>query len=63
MKEATGDMTMTIVVIVGIVAVLGLASVVIWPTIRNKIVNETDSIESNNINLTGYVEVIDNYNI
>lgn len=44
MKEATGDMTMTIVVIVGIVAVLTLGSTVIWPAIRDKIINNTNKI-------------------
>lgn len=65
MKEATGDMTMTIVVIVGIVAVLTLGTTVIWPAIRNKITNETNNIDTSNyrINNTSYVELIDNYNI
>lgn len=64
MKEATGDMTMTIVVIVGIVAVLTLGTTVIWPAIRNKITNETNNIDtSNNKYKISYVELIDNYNI
>ena len=52
MKEATGDMTMTIVVIVGVVAVLAIASTFIWPTIKNTIVNKTQ-------NINAYVEVVD----
>ena len=64
MKEATGDMTMTIVVIVGIVAVLTLGTTVIWPAIKNKITNETNNIDSNgNKYKISYVELIDNYNI
>lgn len=62
MKEATGDMTMTIVVIVGIVAVLTIATTFIWPAIKNKIKDETKKIDTNNYHIS-YVEVIDNYNI
>ena len=62
MKEATGDMTMTIVVIVGIIAVLTLGATVIWPTISEKITEETDKINSDDVQIeTGYVEVVDNY--
>jgi len=48
MKEATGDMTMTIVVIVGIVAVLTLGTTVIWPAISEKIQGEVDGITTEN---------------
>ena len=43
MKEATGDMTMTIVVIVGIVFVLALARP-IWNTIGENINTEVGEI-------------------
>lgn len=56
MKEATGDMTMTIVVIVGIVAVLTLGTTVIWPAIKNKIINETEKIDTNNHIISYVVE-------
>lgn len=49
MKEATGDMTMTIVVIVGIVFVLALAKP-IWNVIGGNINNEIGNI--------GYIEKI-----
>jgi len=45
MKEATGDMTMTIVVIVSIIAVLTLGTTVIWPAISEKIQGNIDDIE------------------
>lgn len=58
MKEATGDMTMTIVVIVGVVAVLALARP-IWNIISNRITNEV----TNNIAIVSNIEVIEEYNI
>lgn len=54
MKEATGDMTMTIVVIVGIIAVLALGTTVIWPLINNKIQNEVNNIGVTNITYIDY---------
>ena len=54
MKEATGDMTMTVVVIVGVVFVLALAKPV-WNTIKNKVVGQVNNIS--------YVEVVEEYNI
>ena len=62
MKEATGDMTMTIVVIVGIVAVLTLGTTVIWPAISEKIQGEMNGIDSDNYEI-GYVETIETINI
>ena len=55
MKEATGDMTMTIVVIVGIIAVLALGTTVIWPLINNKIQNEVNNISTENYEV-GYID-------
>lgn len=63
MKEATGDMTMTIVVIVGIVAVLTLGTTVIWPAIKNKILDETNGIDTNNHGKIGYVEKYESYDL
>lgn len=58
MKEATGDMTMTIVVIVGIIAVLALGTGVIWPIINGKIQKEVNNISTENsqINGAGYID-------
>lgn len=63
MKEATGDMTMTIVVIIGIVAVLTLGTTVIWPAIKNKIMDETNSIDTNHHGNIGYVEKYESYDL
>lgn len=57
MKEATGEMTMTIVVILAIVAVLTLAKP-IWNIISERIKGEV-----NNVGNTAYVEVIEDYNV
>ena len=54
MKEATGDMTMTVVVILGAVAILALAPK-IWNVVANKINKE--------VNQMSYVEEIDDYNM
>ena len=59
MKDTTGEMLTTIIVIIGLVAVMGLFSSFIWPTIRNTIKDKTNSI--NNTNLTTYI--VENYNI
>lgn len=60
MKEATGDMTMTIVVIVSIIAILTLGTTVIWPMISGKIQGEVNKIGNQNI---AHIEVIEDYNI
>lgn len=49
MKEATGDMTMTIVVIVGIIAVLALGTTVVWPLINRRIQNQITGIDVSEI--------------
>ena len=45
MKEATGDMTMTIVVIVSVIAILAIAPT-IWNMISNKIQGEVNNINT-----------------
>ena len=52
MKEATGDMTMTVVVIVSVVAILAIGKM-IWPKIQQKIEGSVNNIS--------YVELVDNY--
>lgn len=44
MKEATGDMTMTIVVIVGVIAVLAIGKA-IWDVVGGKIQDDIDTID------------------
>ncbi len=56
MKEATGDMTMTIVVIVGIIAVLAIGKMLWDGPLKNRIIGEVN-------NISAYVEAEDNYNI
>ena len=41
MKEATGELNMTVVTIVAIAAVALLFYVFLWPTIQKSIVNQT----------------------
>lgn len=67
MKEATGDMTMTIVVIVGAIAILAIAPR-IWDVIAGKINEEVGNIhapinpeDGDGDGDLGYLEIIDNY--
>ena len=60
MKEATGEMTTTIIVIIGLVAVLALGTTFVWPKIKNQVLNKTNTIIDNNYS---YVEDYNNYNI
>ena len=48
MKEATGEMTTTIIVIIGLVAVLALATTFVWPTVKNGITSRVNSINASN---------------
>ena len=45
MKEATGDMTMTIVVIVSVIFILGIAPT-IWNAIKDTIIEKTEEIDT-----------------
>ncbi len=44
MKEATGDMTMTIVVIVGVIAVLGIGKYIWDNVLKQRIIDDVDKI-------------------
>ena len=55
MKEATGDMTMTVIVVIGAIAILALARP-IWNLIKEKIVGEVNNVHA-------YVEVVDDYRL
>lgn len=61
MKEATGDMSMTVIVIIGVVALLVFARTVVWPAIQTRITDEMDFDKGKNNN--AYVEVVEDYNI
>ena len=44
MKEATGEMTTTIIVIIGLVGVLAIGTGLLWPKIREAVENRSDEI-------------------
>ena len=62
MKEATGDMTMTIVGIISIIFILGIGRAFIWPAIKNTIINKTEELENQPTQVTPYIVPFD-YNI
>ena len=43
MKEATGELNMTVVTIIAIAAIAGFFTVVIWPNIKNSINSQWDT--------------------
>ena len=47
MKEATGEMNMTVITIIAIGAILGLFWF-LWPQVRNKITNTWNTVDSSN---------------
>lgn len=49
MKEATGEMNMTVITIIAIGAILGLFWF-LWPQVRNKITNTWNTIDNSNYN-------------
>jgi len=42
MKEATGELNMTVIAVVAIAAVGAFFTIVIWPRIKNSLSNSTD---------------------
>ncbi len=62
MKEATGELSMTVIVIIAVIAILGILSVFLLPSMRNYIQNtwndmsnQTDKINQDNANMGGTV--------
>jgi len=47
MKEATGELNMTVITIVAIAAIAGLFAL-LWPGIRDKINNQWNTVETEN---------------
>ena len=45
MKEASGELNMTVITIVAIAAIAGLFAV-LWPNIKDKITNQWNSVDS-----------------
>ncbi|MDD6878622.1 MAG: hypothetical protein PUD59_00105 [bacterium] len=64
MKEATGEMTMTIVVIVAAVAILAIAPT-IWKIIQGKIEGEVNnmntSIDKESLGYDYYKQLVDDF--
>lgn len=55
MKEATGELSMTVVTIVAIVAISGLVTMWLWPNVNNFIKEKWNNIS----NSPAYVEIVD----
>ena len=47
MKEATGELNMTVITIVAIAAIAGLFAI-LWPGIRDRINNQWDNVDNEN---------------
>lgn len=61
MKEATGELSMTVITIVAIVAIAGFVTVWLWPTVRGWIEGQWGNLSGNTV---GYVETInESYNM
>ena len=56
MKEATGELSMTVITIVAIVLIAGFVSAVLWPRVSNYINNSWSNLENPK---TSYVEKVD----
>lgn len=57
MKESTGELSMTVITIVAVVAIAGFVTTVIWPLV-------SEWIEGTFNDLTGYVENVNgDYNL
>ena len=68
MKESTGELSMTVITIVAIVAIGGFVATTLWPNVRNWINNQwgamTTPKSDKSTTTTGYIETIEgNYNI
>ena len=57
MKEATGELSMTVITIIAIVAILGIITFLV-PMIKDYINNSWSNLSNSKINVT-YVEVVE----
>lgn len=57
MKEATGELSMTVITIVAIVAIATFVTVVLWPRVKTWIDTQWGKLESNPE--SAYVEKVD----
>ena len=53
MKEATGELNMTVVTIVAIAGVAAFLTIFLWPSVRNKVTNQWDDINGRTLNTKG----------
>lgn len=61
MKESTGELSMTVITIVAIVAIAGFVTTWLWPTVQTWIQGQWGNLSGDT---TSYVEVIEgNYNL
>ena len=42
MKEATGDLNMTVIIVIAVAGLMAFFSLVLWPSIRTNLKNEAD---------------------
>ncbi len=49
MKEATGELNMTVVTIIAIAAIAGFLTIFLWPNVKNKISNQWDDINNTDL--------------
>ncbi len=61
MKDATGELSMTVVVIIAVIAIMGILTVFLIPSMRNyisstweKMTTDTDKINQDNASMTPY---------
>ena len=61
MKEATGELSMTVITIIAIVAIAGFVTIWLWPNVQTWIQGQWGKLSGNTV---GYIEIIEeNYNI
>ncbi len=59
MKEATGELNMTVITVVAIAAVAAFFVAFIWPAIENNLTNTTKCNAASNCVITGDVKTCD----
>ena len=52
MKAATGELNLTLITVIALGAILALFTTVLWPQIKDKIVNTWDDTNNTDIDIT-----------
>lgn len=52
MKAATGELNLTLITVIALGAILALFTTVLWPQIKDKIVNTWDDTTNTDIDIT-----------